>query len=86
MICLAPSRPSDTTLRPGVVFGLDARQKMLSLCCLVGCLIGCLLYGHGVTEADGPRGVSAGSRTKSAGVMLGQRLLKFNTNAGGDDF
>ena len=66
-----------------MVFGLDARQNMLNLCCLVGCLISCLLYGHGVTEADGPRGASAGGRIKSIGVMLGQRATEIQYNAGG---
>ncbi len=58
---------------------------MLNLCCLVGCHIGCLLYGTGGTEADGPRGVSAGGRTKSAGVLMQGRAAEIEGDVRGDD-
>ncbi len=44
-------------------------------------------FGTGVTEAGGPRVVSAGGRTKSAGVMMGGRTVGIECDAcaRGDD-
>jgi len=45
------------------------------------------LFGTGVTEAGGPRVVSAGAQTKSAGVMMGGRTVGIECDAcaRGDD-